>query len=124
MDYVARLTALRQRGRRRGVWHRVLTGLERAQVNLTLQLVTHVRSGLLKRVLDSIISKLSEALVSPVATFVRCVGVTHAERLGRLAQRWGHQAAGAWAQDSAFARFLAVMHLNEPTQRSRGRWSA
>ena len=110
--YCSTLLALRQRSLRRGLWHRVLSRLERAQVNLTLRVVKTVRSPLLRRVLDAIVSKLADALQSTVMRVMRSVGYASARQLGQWAQRWGHPSADAWARDAGFARFLAIMYLN------------
>ena len=112
MSYSSRLAALKTRSLRRGVWFRVLSALERAQVDLTVRVVKDVRSPRLVRVLDAIVSKLSEALQGKVARMVRSVGFPLAQRLGCLAQSWGHRSAEMWARDARFARFLAVMYMN------------
>jgi len=112
MNYHAKLIELKTRSMRRRIWHKVLNKLERAQVNLTIRIVKKVRSPLLARVLNSIINKLSNALQSKVLTMTKLVGFTLARKLSKIAQSWGHKTAEMWAQDSKFARFLAIMNLN------------
>ena len=112
LHYCSTLLALRQRSLRRGLWHRVLDRLERAQVNLTLRMVKTVRSPLLRQVLDAIMNKLADALQSKVMRVMRSVGYASAWQLGQWAQRWGHPSADTWAQDGKFARFLAVVYVN------------
>jgi hypothetical protein len=119
MNYCSRLAALKTRSIRRGVWFRVLNMLERAQVDLTVRVVKNVQSPHLMKVLESIVNKLSEALQSKVARVMRSIGFPSALKLSRIAQSWGHKSAGTWAQDSRFARFLAVMHLNSGNSVSR-----
>lgn len=112
MSYFSTLTALKTRSMRRGIWYRVLNRLERAQVDLTVKVVKKVRSPFLARVLDVIIGKLSDALQSRVSKIVKSIGFTQTLKLSRIAQSWGNKSARIWAQDSRFARFLAIMDLN------------
>jgi hypothetical protein len=115
----ATLRALRVRSRRRRMWFRVLTQLERAQVDLTLRMVHRIRSPLLAQVLEAIISKLQSALESRIVRLVRSVGAPLARKLGEIAQSWGYRAAAAWRHDVRFARFLAVMRMNSSSAVSR-----
>ena len=112
MNYVPKLVALRKRSVRRGIWHKVLNRLERAQINLTVKIVKRVRSSFLTKVLDLIINKLSVALQSKVLMMVESVGFPLASKLSIIAQNWGHKSAKTWDKDSEFARFLAVMNFN------------
>ena len=121
MSYCLRLVELKRRSVRRGIWHRILSGLERAQVDLTVRMVKVVRSPLLATVLDRIINKLSSALQSRILSLVRSVGFPMALRLSRIAQSWGYEAAQTWGEDSGFARFLAITDLNSTyTQNCNG----
>lgn len=117
-SYTAILNALKVRSMRRGVWYRVMSRLERAQVDLTLKVVRRVHSPILARVLDSIIEKLESALENRVLIRIYSVGFPMALRLSRMAQGWGNKSAQAWAQDLGFARFLAIIGLN-----SNSKWS-
>ena len=112
MNYVPKLVALRKRSVRRGIWHKVLNRLERAQINLTVKIVKRVRSSFLTKVLDLIINKLSVALQSKVLMMVESVGFPLASKLSKIAQSWGHKSAKTWNKDSKFARFLTVMNFN------------
>ena len=112
MDYLGRLVDLKRRSMRRRVWFRILSSLERAQVDLTVRVVEKVRSPRLSRVLDKIVDKLCSALQSKVLLKVRSVGLPSAQKLSLLAQSWGNKMAKDWAQDLRFARFLAVLDLN------------
>jgi hypothetical protein len=112
MSYCIRLVDLKRRSLRRGIWHSVLSGLERAQVDLTVRLVKVVRSRFLARVLDRLVNKLSSALESKVSRLIRSVGFPAALRLSSIAQRWGYKAAQTWSEDLKFARFLAIIEMN------------
>lgn len=111
-SYTDVLRALKVKSMRRGVWYRVMSRLERAQVDLTLRVVKRVQSPLLAQVLDLIVEKLSNALQGRVSRITRSIGFPLALKLSRMAQGWGNGSAQAWAQDSGFARFLAIMSLN------------
>jgi hypothetical protein len=115
----ARLRALRLRSMRRRMWFRVLSQLERAQVDLTLRMVQRVRSPFLASVLETIIVKLQSALESRIVRLVRSVGAPLARKLGEIAQSWGYRAAAAWRHDVRFARFLAVMRINSSSAVAR-----
>lgn len=106
------LVRVRSRALRCGVWFSVLSKTERAYVDLVVQVVERVRSGLLRRILSSVVEKLTAALESPVDRLMREVGAGLALKLSQFAQNWGNRSAVGWAQDSGFVRFLAVSHLN------------
>ena len=108
------LVRMRAKAVRRGVWFRVLTRSERAQVDLTVKLVRKVRSFLLGRVLSSLAKKLREAMESKVTRFMRTVGTPLAEKLSQLAQQWGNPSAIRWAKDPGFVQYLAVVNVNMP----------
>lgn len=97
---------------RRGVWFRALTKTERACVDVAVMVVDRVRSGLLRKVLLSVLGKLEAALDSPVQRLIRRVGVSLALKLSLIAEKWGNKYAVNWAKDVEFARFLAMSHLN------------
>ena len=112
MNYCSKLAALKMRSMRRGIWYKVISVLERVQVDLTIRMLERVRSPFLARVLDSIIKKLSVALQSNVSTLIQGVGFPQALKLSRIAKSWGHRTAETWNSNREFARFLAIMHLN------------
>jgi hypothetical protein len=106
------LVRMRTLALRRGLWFRVLTGTERACVDLTIRVVDEVRSGMLMNALLSVLRKLDEVVESRVVRSMRDVGVEAARRLSSVAVRWGNSSAASWAWDPRFVRFLAVLHLN------------
>ena len=112
MNYVLQLVALKTRSLRKRVWHRVLNRLERAQVNLTIKIVKRVKSPFLMKVLDGIISKLSNAVTSRVEELTRSIGLQLARKASRIADSWGNKSSRTWIQDKKFARFLAIVYLN------------
>ena len=111
-SYTAALRMLKWRSMRGGTWYRVLSRLERVQVDLTIKFVRRVQSPLLARVLDLIIDKLSNALQSRVSRIIVSIGFPLALKSSRIAQGWGNRSAQAWAQDLGYAKFLAIVSLN------------
>jgi hypothetical protein len=79
---------------RRRLWYKVLSAAERAIVDLTLKLVERVRSSVLKEVLESIASKVMEALKSrSFKERAMAIGRVLAERHARIAERLGNKRA-------------------------------
>jgi len=108
------LVRIKARAMRRGVWFRVLTRAERAQIELTTRVVKRIRSFFLARVLTAIVEKLLDAMESKVMRLMREVGPVLARKLSRTAQKWGNNSAEGWPQDSGFIQYLIIMHLNKP----------
>ena len=108
------LTKIKVRAIRRGVWFRVLSRVERASIDLTIKIVKKVRSLLLARVLASIVKKLLDAMESKVARLMRKVGWSLAQKLSRIAQKWGNKSAAQWTTDQGFTQYLTIMHMNTP----------
>lgn len=106
------LSKIRARAIRRGAWFKVLSGVERAYMGLVIRVVERVRSLLLAKVLTSILKKLFSAMESRVARIMREIGRPLAQKLSRIAQKWGNKPAVQWAEAPNFIRYLAVMHMN------------
>jgi len=105
---------VKTRALRKGVWCRVLTGAERACVDLAIMVVERVRSRLLQKVLSSILNKLEEAMESKVQRLMREIGDNLAQKLSQVAQDWGNKAAVHWVKDANFIQFLTITHMNLP----------
>lgn len=108
------LAKIRAKAIRRGVWFKVLSGAERAYMGLAIKVVKRVRSFLLAKVLTSILKKLLSAMESRVARIMREVGRPLAQKLSRIAQKWGNKPAVQWTDDHGFIQYLAVTHINTP----------
>lgn len=106
------LTKIRFISLRRGVWFKVLNRLERGLMNLTLMVTRKVRSRVLASALRSIIEKLLYALESKVEQEMRRIGVPLADKISRIAQKWGNRKAREWAKDVGFIQYLAIMQMN------------
>lgn len=106
------LEKLRVKARRRGVWFRVLSRVERGLVDLSIKVVEKVRSLVLARTLTGVVKKLLDAMESEVARLMRTVGRQLAQSLSEIAQGWGNKVARLWALDDGFIRYLAVTQKN------------
>lgn len=109
-----KLRKLKLQAVRRGVWFRGLSRVDRALVNLTIKVVDGVRSFTLAKALLSIIKKLEDAFESRVSHMLKEVGFPLARKLSLFAQKWGNNRAQNWMHDVSFAKFLAIMHINNP----------
>lgn len=108
-----KLLRLKLKALRRGVWFKVLSPIDRALVNLTVRVVEEVRSAALAERIRNIVGKLENALESKVLHALKTVGIRLARRLSSLAQKWGNPKAQSWADDLSYAKFLAIIHLND-----------
>jgi len=108
------LAKIRTKAIRRGIWFRTLTKAERAQIELTMKIVKKIHSLFLAKVLGTIMRKLLDAMESKVARVIREVGRGLAEKLSRIAQRWGNKSAHHWKEDPSFVRYLAITYINTP----------
>jgi hypothetical protein len=114
-----RLIKLKLKALRSGLWFRTLNKIERALVNLTIKVVNYVQSRTLVEILSSIIAKLDDALETGVLQALREVGFPLAYKLSSLAQKWNNESARNWMYDVSFAKFLAIMHINNPATSQR-----
>ena len=106
------LVQLKLRAMRRGVWFRALSRIDRVLLELTVSVVPRVRSFKLAKMLSTIVERLEDALEGRVLHVFRRIGFQLAHRISSLAQKWGNRSAQVWAYDMSFARFLAIMRLN------------
>jgi hypothetical protein len=109
-----KLLKLKSRALRRGVWFRVLSAIDRALVNLTIRVVDEIRSVRLAEKLCLVVEKLENALKNKILHVLKTVGIPLARKLSFLAQKWGNASARKWASEISFAKFLAIIHLNNP----------
>lgn len=108
------LMKLRLRAVRAGVWFKALPRIDRVLINLTIQVTGSVRSLTLAKSIISIMRKLEMFLENKLLRAVREVGLPTAYRVSLFAQEWGNTAAEDWRADLRFARYWAVISLNEP----------
>jgi len=108
----ARLVKLRLKAVRAGVWFRALPRIDRVLVDLTIKVAGSVRSVTLAKSILTVVRKLDGLLESSLLRALREVGLPLVQKLSLVAQKWGNASAKNWVIDSAFAFFLAVMHIN------------
>jgi len=108
------LVKLRLKAIRAGVWFRALPRIDRALVDLTIEVANSVRSVTLASNILAVTRKLKGLLESRLLRAFRGVAYQLAQRLSLLAETWGNSSARLWTQDLSFVKFLAVMHINEP----------
>lgn len=101
-----RLLAIRRR-----VFFRVLNRVERGLIWLAPRVTKCVRSRVLADALRSIMEKLLDAMESRVEQQMRSVGVPLAEKISRIAQKWGNRTAREWMRDAGFIQYLTIMTL-------------
>jgi hypothetical protein len=92
---------------RQGVWFKNLSRVERGIIDLTVRYVDSVKSAKLAKVLTAIIQKLKFATENMTERLVRTVGISLAKKMSCIAVSWGNVFASNWAEDRAFARYLA-----------------
>ena len=106
------LIKLRVKAIRAGVWFRMLPRIDRVLVELTIKVTENIRSAHLAKSIFAVVGKLEGLLESSMLKSLRLVGRPLAEKISSVAQRLGNASARAWAEDSSFAFFLAVIHTN------------
>lgn len=106
------LVKVRAKARRRGVWFRVLSRVERGLIDLAIKIVERPRSLVLARSLVGVVEKLLDALESEVTRLMRTVGHSLAKKLSEFALSWGNESASLWTSDLSFVRYLAMIQKN------------
>jgi len=87
--------------------------MERALVNLTVRCVDWVRSSTLGAMLRTIVERVEVALRSRVERLTVEIGWPLARKFASFASSWGNLNAMTWASDAEFARYLAVIHIDD-----------
>ena len=108
------LLRLRLKAIRCRVWFKVLSRVNRVLIDLAIEMTDRIRSRSLAKVVLALVQKLTDALESRVSRAVKFVGVPLARKVSLLGQEWGNRDAQRWASDMSFARFLAIMSINDP----------
>jgi hypothetical protein len=103
---------IKTRAMRSGVWFRLLSGADRAILDLTIRYVERVQSLVLTRTISKIISKVLKALGDSFVEKAEKFGYVIAGRVSKIAEKWGNKSACWWIYDRSFVRFLGVNALN------------
>lgn len=108
------LAKIKKRALRHGIWFKVLSRIERIQMDLTVKVVDKVKSILLAKVLRSIIARLFDAMESQVKRLMREVGTNLAHKISEIGKKLGCKSAENWANDQGFIKFLTITYMNTP----------
>lgn len=103
-----KLVEFKKAALRRGVWFRALSRVERGVIDLTVKCVDSIKSEKLTKVVTVIIDKLQLAMEGMADQLVRTIGLPLARKISNIAVSWGNLSASKWAEDCAFARYLAL----------------
>jgi len=106
------LASIKQRAMRKGVWFRVLGKVERAIIDLTVKCVMKVRSAKLAKIVATIVNKLADASKSRLKRLIDEIGRSLAQKLIKIAQKWGNKSAVQWAENSDFIQYLVITHVS------------
>jgi hypothetical protein len=106
------LTRIKQKALQRKIWYKVLSKIERIQIDLTIRVVDKVKSTYLAKVLHVVVKKLFAALESPVKRFMMGAGVKLARIISEIGKKLGCKSAGKWASDLGFIQFITIIWMN------------
>ena len=104
-----------RRALRRRVLFTALDREDRGYQYLTMRTLEEVRSVDVGRNIVKILIKLRKALKGPFVRMMEDYGVGKAWVLSKTAVWWGYRAAGGWAHEVGFSRYLTVHELNSPS---------
>jgi len=97
---------------RSGHWYETLSRAERAIVDLTIKCVEKVRSPILAKAITKILGKVMKTLEKSFLEKAQEIGNDLAQRLSKVAEKWGNKKAPNWKNDKKFIEFLGVTALN------------
>ena len=104
-----------RRALRRRVLFTALDKQDRDYLYLAMRTLDEVRSARVGRIIVKILAKLREALKGPFVRMMEDYGVGRAWGISKTAVGWGYRAAGGWAAEVGFVRYLTVLGLNSPS---------
>jgi hypothetical protein len=108
------LRQIRREAIRRRAWFKVLDGLERGIVNLTIGYVDEVRSFTLARSIVGILKKIRDGLKSVFERRHEEYGLAKAVEMVSIAISFGSSCAMSWLRDERFSRWLTLHDLYSP----------
>jgi hypothetical protein len=92
---------------RRGMWFKTLNRVERGIIDLTVRYVDNIKSSKLAKIVTAIIQKLELTSENMAKKLARTIGLPLARKISSIALGWGNLSASKWADDQAFAEYLA-----------------
>jgi hypothetical protein len=105
------LINLKTKAMRSGAWFKVLQRIDRVLFDLTIRVVSNIRSARLAKSILILTRKLENANKSSFSIRLKEIGLPLAQKISSTAQKIGNTSAIAWAFDSSFAIFLALMNV-------------
>jgi dolichol kinase len=111
---VGALAEIKKKALRRRAWFKVLDGMERAIVSLTIRCVESIKSPKLANIVTAIVTKLIDAMTSQVEKLKETVGSSLVRNLAKIALAWGNFSAKSWVEDKSFIQYLVIMRINTP----------
>jgi hypothetical protein len=118
---VGALASVKRLALRRRVWFKCLSRVERGIIDLTVRCVDRIKSKTLAKVVTAIMEKLRFAMESMADRLVRTIGLPLTRKISGIAVDWGLSSASQWAEDRAFARYLAFSYVNSTSVYRGGR---
>jgi hypothetical protein len=106
------LVNLRLKALRSGVWFKALKRIDRVLIDLTLKVSDEVHSHTLAKALLSVAVRVQNALRNRISHVIDEVGFRLARQLSLIAEKMGSTTAKTWRTDPSFAKFLAIMYIN------------
>ena len=107
------LAKLKAKALRLGIWFKALQRIDRALFDLTIKVASMIRNAKLVKSIIAVANKLETAMSPRISEAFEEIGFPLAQKLTTVALKLGNVLAGSWASDSRFARFLAVMYIND-----------
>jgi len=101
-----------QRGR---ILYSALDHEDRSILYLAIRAFDEIRNADVGTIIVKILAKLKEALKGPFVRRMEDYGVERAWTMSKTAVGWGYSAAGEWAREVGFIRYLTVHDLNPPS---------
>ena len=109
----AQLLKIKCKALRAGVWFKALPRIDRALIDVTIQVLDNICSAQLVKSIFAVMGKLEGMLESKFVRIARTVGQNLAEKASALAQSWGNTTAHGWSTDRSFALYFAAMQINK-----------
>ena len=108
------LAQLKTKAMRSGVWFKKLRQIDRALFDLTMSVASIIRNTKLVKSILAIANKIENAMTTKISKAFNDIGIPLVQKLRAVALKLGNISAIRWASDFNFARFLAVMCINDP----------
>jgi hypothetical protein len=108
------LIEVRYNALRKRIWYKVIDGIERGIINLTISIVDNVKSHTLEKEIIKILNKLKEASKNIFSTHYEIFGLNKVKELVEIAMSFGNTSALKWINDETYAKLVTVNDINNP----------